>query len=68
MLIIPKVTFFAKDCQRRGNDWWILTAGNENLPHKYTLTIILTLFRMGGQKGPATSFSPVTSINVEINP
>ena len=29
---------------------------------------LLTLFRMGGQKGPPTSFSTVTSTNVGISP
>ena len=28
----------------------------------------LTLFRMGGKKAPPTSFSPVTSTNVEFGP
>ena len=30
--------------------------------------LLLTLFRMGGQKNPPTSFSPVTPTNVEISP
>ena len=29
---------------------------------------MLTLFRMGSQKAPPTSFSPVTSTNVGISP
>ena len=32
------------------------------------LSDVLTLFRMGGQKGPPTSFSPVNSTNVGISP
>ena len=30
--------------------------------------LTLTLFRMGGQKSPTTSFSPATSTNVRIRP
>ena len=29
---------------------------------------ILTLLRMGGQKGPPTSFSPATSTNIGFGP
>ena len=32
------------------------------------LIVLLTLFRMGGQKDPPTSFSPVTSTNVGFGP
>ena len=40
------------------------------IPKKWICLIkqLLTLFRMGGQKSPPTSFSPVTSTNVRFGP